>query len=203
MTKIFTIIEDCAPYYVRFTHNNIEKIIEISKDAVANEEWTTDFSNKRLGPEIVETVKELSPLYNYFDLSRRRVAMFVSQPGLYYQAHKDGLNHKFSLNYTVKILDDKCVTSWYSDEDLKGYQITNLVTLTSRECMGFDKTKHTPLKTMVAKPNECILFNSDIFHDWDNSASDHERMVLTLRLIDYSKPGSTFEDARQIILGLS
>jgi hypothetical protein len=199
MEKVFTIIEDCAPYYVRFTHPNIEQLIEVSKCAVSDIPFIKPFTNSIINRENIIDIQKLCPLFDLFDIAQERISMFVSQPGLYYRAHKDGLYHKFSLNYTVKVLDDKCVTSWYSDKDLAEYKIDNLVNKTSRECTGFDKTKHTPLKSMTAKPNECILFNTDIFHDWDNTASNNERMILTLRLKNYSKPGSTFEDARQLI----
>ena len=105
-----------------------------------------------------------------FKFIKERVSLFVTQPGFYYRAHKDGLNHRCSINYTVKILDDQCVTSWYSDSDLQEYEIDNLPSKTSREAVGFDKAKHVPLKSMVAIQNECILFNTEIYHDFDNGS---------------------------------
>ncbi len=33
------------------------------------------------------------------------MSFFYTPPNLYYLAHKDGLNHRFSINHTVKILD--------------------------------------------------------------------------------------------------
>ncbi|MFZ9646005.1 MAG: hypothetical protein ACO29M_04920 [Fluviibacter sp.] len=128
-----------------------------------------------------------------------RVSLFVTQPGFYYRAHKDGLNHRYSINYTVKILDDKCVTSWYRDVDLQQYPIDNLSNRTSRECAGFDKTKHSPMMSMTAVQNEVVLFNTDLFHDFDNSRSTNERMILTLRDI---KPGMVyFDDAKSKLFG--
>jgi hypothetical protein len=197
-----SIIEDCSPYYVRFTHSNITEIIQTANDAINGVEFNRKFTHYRLDTAAIEKIIALCPLYNYFKLSKHRVSAFVSQPGLYYRAHKDGLNHHFSINYTLQILDDKCVTSWYSDEDLAEYTIDNLQTNNSRECIGFDKRKHTPLKTMIAQPGECILFNTEIFHDWDNTTSSNQRAVLTLRLIDYSLPGSFFNDARETLLNI-
>ena len=202
MNTVISIIEDCSPYYVRFTHNNIAELIQVASDAINNVEFDRKFTHYRLDPMAIEKIIALCPLYNYFKLSRQRVSAFVSQPGLYYRAHKDGINHHFSINYTLQILDDKCVTGWYSDEDLADYTIDNLQTNNSRECVGFDKRKHTPLKTMIAQPGECILFNTEIFHDWDNTASVNQRAVLTLRLIDYNPPGSFFNDAREILLNI-
>ncbi len=202
MNSDFTIIEDCSPYYVRFTHNNIAELIQVANDAIKDVKCHRKFTHYRLDAEAIEKIIALCPLYNYFRLSKTRLTAFISQPGLYYRAHKDGLNHHFSINYTLQIQDDKCVTSWYSDEDLAEYKIDNLQTNNSRECIGFDKRKHTPLKTMVAQPGECILFNTEIFHDWDNTNSSNQRAVLTLRLIDYSLPGSFFNDARETLLNI-
>jgi hypothetical protein len=67
----------------------------------------------------------------------------------------------------------------------------------SRELTGFVKENHTPIKSMVAQQNECILFNTEIYHDWDNSNSSNERVVLTLRSIT---PGSVYyDDVKQIL----
>ena len=200
---MFTIIEDCSPYYVRFTHDKLDEVVRRGMESVKDVKFSRKFSHYKLDRDSVLSLKEVCPLFDSFDLNLLRVSMFVSQPGLYYRAHKDGLDHKFSLNYNVKILDQKCVTSWYSDEDLKDYPIDNLPTRNSRECMGFIKENHTPLKSMTASPNECVLFNTDLFHDWDNSNSENERMVLTLRLTSYQGLGTSFEDARKIILQLA
>ena len=197
------ILEDCYPYYVRFTHEGIEELISASAEVVKDKKFFFKFSHNRFNRDDAERMLECCPLKDYFNLDVNRVSMFVSQPGLYYRAHKDGMNHRFSINYTVKILDEKCVTSWYSDEDLARYSIDNLQNSNSRECIGFNKSKHTPIKTMVAKPGECVLFNTDIFHDWDNSESENERMVLTFRLASYDDPNSYFEDARKIILDIA
>ena len=127
------------------------------------------------------------------------MSLFISKPGIYYRAHKDGLVNRFSINYMCRVLDDKCVTNWYSDEDLKDYPIDNLPSKWSRECDGFIKENHIPTKSFVAQQGECILFNTELFHDWDNSSSQNERVVLTLRIIEELKPQTYFEDARKIL----
>lgn len=200
---MFTIIEDCSPYYIRFTHDNLDEVIKRSLAAVDGIEFTKKFTHQKLKHDQIEKIKEVCPLFDLFDLNPIRVSMFVSKPGLYYRAHKDGMDHKFSLNYTAKVLDDKCITNWYSDKDLDQYPIDNLPTRSSRECMGFVKENHTPTQSMVAKPNECVLFNTELFHDWDNRNSTNERMVLTLRLSSYAGAGTYFEDARKVILSLA
>lgn len=183
----FKIIEDCSPFYIRFFHPSNNQVIDKCKSIVGNTDfpdWT--FNNYKLpylvGKEIVDCV----PFDLNFNLSR--VSLFITKAGYYYKAHKDGLDHRFSINYAVEISDDKCVTSWYSDEDLKNYQI-DYAFAKSRECDGFIKENHRPLKTMILQPNEALLFNTDIFHDFDNSRSTNRRIVLTLRI---QRPGLTF-----------
>jgi hypothetical protein len=144
-----------------------------------------------------QSLLNLTPISKDISLTNKRVSYFQTDPGLYYRAHKDGLDNRFSINHTLKVLDDKCITSWYSDDDLKDYSIDNLESKWSRECDGFIKQNHTPLKSMTALQGECILFNTEIFHDWDNSQSTNERVVLTFRS---STPDSVyFEDAKKIL----
>jgi len=200
----YKIIEDCSPYYIRFTHDGID---EFTKRALAIHDtynWddvnTGDipkFMHNRLNPFLGKVVLSKTPLSSDISFNNMRVSFFKSSPGLYYRAHKDGLDHRFSINYTVKILDDQCVTSWYDDEVQTSYEMDYLDGR-SRELVGFVKQNHIPAKTMIAKPNECILFNTDIYHDWDNSTSSNERIVLTLRS---TTPGSVYyDDIRQILL---
>ena len=201
----YTIIEDCSPYYIRFTHDGIEDVIERAKHTFDTAELfkTWSASNKFLhcrlsvedGVELLDSI----PFAKQMPMWEGRVSYFVSRPGLYYRAHKDGVDHRFSLNYTIEVLDDKCVTSWYSDTDLQQYQLDHLSSGTSRECIGFDKRQHSPVKSMVAKQGECILFNTDIYHDWDNSLSSNRRIVLTLR---HKYTSSVyFDDAKKILFG--
>jgi hypothetical protein len=194
----YKIIEDCSPYFIRFKCEGIEDVLEKSIKYLEDVPRTNKFVNHRYelfqGLDILSSV----PMFKELSLEHRRVSMFMTPPGIYYRAHKDGLDHRYSLNYTVKILDDKCETCWYSDEDLKYYDI-DLTNNTSRECIGFIKENHKPLKSMTAVQGECILFNTDIYHDFDNSESSNERLVLTFRNVD---PGTTyFEDARQRLFG--
>jgi hypothetical protein len=203
---MYTIIEDCSPYYVRFTHPGIDQVIakctEYTKDVDFAKCPTQcpGFTHYKHPENEAKTLLSIIPMSKQMELNAMRVSSFVTQPGVYYRAHKDGLNCRLSINYTVKILDSACVTSWYSDDDLKNYSIDNLANKTSRECMGFDPARHTPIKSMTAQQGECILFNTDIFHDFDNSRASHERIVLTLRLM---KAGDIyFSDVKKILFGI-
>ena len=198
---MYTIIEDCSPYYIRFTHEGLDKIIDICKQGMKGVELEKTFTHYKFPPEIRQKILSTTPLSQSLDLNQNRASMFVTKGGRYYQAHKDGSDNRISLNYTVEILDDTCVTSWYSDEDLKDYSLIGLSWENpSKEAMGFDKSKHTPLKSMTAKPNECILFNTDLWHDFDNSQSTNRRMVLTLRVKNHNT--FYFDDAKKALFGL-
>jgi hypothetical protein len=191
------IIEDCSPFYIRFRHPSINDIIELYSSFLPQlDTLKSSFSHLKLPLGQAKQIIDLCPLSQHVSFNQNRVSGFVSKPGLYYRAHKDGLNHRFSINYTVSILDDKCITSWYSDQDLQDYIIDELGGY-SRECINFDKLKHKPIKQMIAKQSEGILFNTDIFHDWDNSNSSNARVVLTLRA---TNPGNVyFDDVKQLL----
>jgi hypothetical protein len=195
----YEIIEDCSPYYIRFTHIGIDNIIDYINNYTNGIKTTSEFTHRKLPKYESLHVLSLTPISTQIPLVENRVSLFISKPGLYYRAHKDGLNNRFSINYVTKVLDNNCVTNWYSDEDLKDYPIDNTVNNLSRECLGFVKENHIPLKSMIAKQNECILFNTEIFHDWDNTTSQNERIVLTLRIIEELKPQTYFEDVRKIL----
>lgn len=203
---MYEIIENCYPYYIRFTHPGIDELIKYCEECMPDLDKLPDgFTHYPLPLRDAARVQSLTPTSADIFYVINRMSLFITKPGYRYRAHKDGVDHKFSINYPIRVLDDKCVTSWYSDEDLNAYDIDKLKSRRfpqgiSRECIGFDKSKHTPIKTMTARPGECILFNTDIFHDWDNSESTNHRVVLTLRHIDAGN--TTFEDASNILFGI-
>ena len=67
--------------------------------------------------------------------------------------------------------------------------------------VGFDPANHTALKSMTAMPGECILFNTELFHDWNNTASNNHRVILTLRIAHPFRTKTYFEDVKKLILG--
>jgi hypothetical protein len=184
----YTIIEDCSPYYIRFTHDNIQEIIDVCKQELTNIQVDKLFVHYTCNDKVSKKILNLIPMSQQYEMIEDRVSIFVTPPGFYYRPHKDAINHRISLNYTIQVLDNECVTSWYSDKDLAEYPVTGLIKDSptwkhpSREVNRFDKTKHTPVKSMTARPDECILFNTDIFHDFDNTKSNNVRAVLTLRV---------------------
>ena len=192
----YKIIEDCSPYYIRFTHENIDAIIAQCKDIASSSVYEKGFTHQRLDIPVAEGILKLMPMSKQLNFLKLRVSLFVTQPGHYYRAHKDGLSMRIGINYTVNVLDDKCIINWYADDDLKDYPIDNKL-YSSREASGFDRHKHTPIKSTKFVEGECILFNTDIFHDVDNTASINQRVLLTLRLAHTEN--LFFDDVKRIL----
>ena len=195
----YEIIEDCSPYYIRFTYDGMSEFIKYAQDVYDNFSWENDLSTFRHLMLPILNGKDIlskTPLATDLFLNEKRVSYFYTPPNFYYRAHKDGLTHRYSINYTIKVLDNNCITSWYDDDIELSYK-KEYLSGTSRELDGFVKENHTPVKTMVAQPNECILFNTDIYHDWDNRNSSNERVVLTLRA---TMPARVYyNDVKQIL----
>lgn len=206
------IIEDCSPYYIRFTHDNIDNIIShcVRKIPTTVPQW--GFMYPRLPNEDVRVLEQYLPYNNILFLNKKRFSLFITEPGKYYGAHKDGYPlTMFSINYPIIISDSECVTSWYSDHEIHrmnyivnrdnttndGGPFSDKFLSHSREVQNFNKSAHTPQKTMVAQLGEGILFNTDIYHDWDNSKSPNRRVVLTLR---HAHPDRvSYDDAKQLL----
>jgi bifunctional pyridoxal-dependent enzyme with beta-cystathionase and maltose regulon repressor activities len=65
---------------------------------------------------------------------------------------------------------------------------------------NFTKIQTFPYtKEMIAKMGEAIIFNTDIYHSFDNTASREWRRVLTLRLVD---DNISFQQAKEILFPL-
>lgn len=210
---MFTIIEDCSPFYIRFTYPGIEKVIDLCNYHLDNYKFDHDrflTFDDATGKEVLESTQ----LLPYLDLMEQRVSIFHTTAGGYKSpVHKDGKNHRISINFGFRILDDKCVTSWYPDIISPDYK-PEVVDLTdrhmingkkaekvidSREFDDFDENKHKPIKTFVMKQGEAVLFNTDIWHRWNNR-SLNERAILTLRV---KNPGNFyFKDGKKALFGL-
>jgi len=202
--NLLNLIEDCSPYYIRFTFNTIPDIIDICNDALekdtfAHHKWL------KLNTERVEKILSLIPFASDVNLNSDRALLFKEYPGGGSPIHKDAHDHKTSFNIGIKILDDKCITTWWSDEDMSEYAIDwkDIPGFKSRNLLknnnpvmapGINKK---PIKQTVFKQGEFVLFNTDIYHTWDNSQSDNIRINLTMRSVEVST--LTFNDAKQLL----
>lgn len=202
----FEIIEDCSPYYIRYTHTGSDEVIAMCKQQKLLEIDSLTLKRKFIHKRLLEEngLQILSKVYKSIELSlsTSRVSLFVTQPNHYYRPHRDGLAIKMGINYHVSIADDCCVTSWYDNESFAGRPIDNLPSNTSREIADYNRSveKNTikPVKSMIAKEGEVVLFNTDLYHDVDN-ASPNERTILTLRSTLFEK--IDFFQARKILFG--
>lgn len=207
----YTILEDCSPYYIRFTYTGIESVIEqcsekhydynsiLARDADNPNRANTHFKHFKLPVDTGKKILESVPMTDVLSIDEKRVSLFVSRGGCIYRPHKDGLNIRCGINYNVHIIDDLCVTGWYDEAEMTQYEVDTLEGR-SREAHGFVRSLHKPIKTMIAKQGECVLFNTDIYHDWHNGRSKNVRVLLTLR---FNQPQNLyFDDVKRILFGI-
>lgn len=202
MYRSIQLLEDARPYYIRF---KIRQDLWNSIEAICQEElnsayYIKKFTSHELTQEHIKQMIALtSDLFLKLELRRKRVNLFVSNPGYYGIPHKDSADMKFGINFVLEAKDDLCVTNWYTDEAMSKYQLINGETYNgygglrhTREVRGFEPGSETPAKSMIAVEGECVLFNVDMYHDWFNN-SPNRRTVLTMRPVDGSSV--TFDDA--------
>ena len=194
----YTIIEDCSPYYIRFTWETLPELIEFVNQQplyLKNNYGFDSYTHWNYDVDTANTILDKLPMSNILDLNKDRVALFVTRPGGKCPIHKDGATSKCGINITTKILDDNCITSWYNDDDFTNNEIKkSAYTRIAPVVEGIP-----PIKTMTAKQNECILFNTDIFHAWDNTASTNQRIVLTFRFVADKQLEFDFERVKSIL----
>lgn len=200
---MFRVIEDCSPYYIRFEFNNVSKIIDIcNAEMHKNSVNVYDYKKltfTKLDTQTSNTILSLLPFAQELKLNPSRVTLFTTHSKGFSNIHKDGLDHRVSFNIGIKILDSKCVTSWWSDSDMSKFEfkIIDKPAQKSRHLINTDTTNIIPIKTRTAIQGEFILFNTDIYHSWNNN-SDNERIVLTMRSVE---PANLyFDDAKEILL---
>ena len=190
------VIEDCSPFYVRFTFDNLSQIVQYAKDndkeigftKYLKEERGPDYEHINLYADVGQRIVEMLPFKDIAPFMTRRVAIFDTPPGGGCGIHRDGADTKVSFNIVLDSADDLCETTWYNSTEAfesleqQGFEdnYTRCVYPNYR-VMAF---RHSPIKRMVARPNEMILFNTDIYHAWQNVKSTNRRRVLTLRLLE-------------------
>jgi hypothetical protein len=200
---MFEIIEDCSPYYIRFRHTGIEEFIKLAKEKLQ----TVSFDNpeapvfiRKLANESGMELLNLLPYKDAFKFQEQRVAYIVSTPRSRNHIHIDGAS--LSFNYGIDIPDQHCVTRWYDLKTVETTYISRPNLPFDRRSVSADQFPKNPipwLKSFTQQEGECVLFNSDIYHDVDNSKSDKHRTILTFRL---TPPGEIrFGDAKRILFG--
>lgn len=197
------IIDQQYPYYCVIEHPEQSTIIEQGLDILDSQRYEssrgdiTKFRHCRLLSSDTAALVRLSPLKFLFPFcSKPYASIFSTAAGHYYRPHKDGLTIRFALNYMLDVKDDCCRTNWYSDQ-LSGLYNVDTLDGRSRELENFNKSAHQPWCSTVFKKNQCVLFNTDKYHDFDNSLSKNSRHLLTIR---FSSPENFYwEDALLIL----
>ena len=153
------------------------------------------YSHNNVIENEVETVLKKLSLSDKFEFIKTRIAIFHTPPYGGAGIHKDGQNRKVSFNIPIEINDDTCITKWYDDSLFEGATVTQLPYSRNvfSDFNNMQKIPHT--KEMVAKMGEAILFNTDIYHSFDNTKSHNWRRLLTLRLVD----NICFQQAKEIL----
>lgn len=208
MNMTYTILEDCSPFYIRFTFNGLDEIVKFALENQTNinvEESATfgGYFHKNLQKQFGSKIINMLPMSDTFNFFDNRVGIFETPSGGGSGIHKDGKDCRVSFNIPLEVHDDLCITSWYSDdafkgEPLKGYPYSR--SICSFETLDLALSTYNnpnPIKTMVAHANEMILFNTDILHCWDNRKSTNVRKVLTLRHLNESD--MYFDDVKQFL----
>jgi hypothetical protein len=201
---MFEILEDCSPYYIRFKHTGIDDFIKLAKERLRGVSFENPEASVFIRKLAVDPGLELLNLLPYkdkFKFQTQRVAYIVSTPGSRNHIHIDGAS--ISFNYGIDIPDQNCITSWYDFATVERTYVSRPNLPFDRRSVSADQFPKNPipaLKSFTQNEGECVLFNSDIYHDVDNSTSSKHRTILTFRLIN---PGEVrFDDAKRILFGL-
>lgn len=195
-----TIIEDSSPFYFKFTHDGLEKIISICQEELKKiKEFpkVNTFLSHAFSIDVGKKILDLLPLSKKITFQEDRVTLFISAPGYKHYVHIDGA--AVSVNYGVSIVDNKCITNWYSNIDIiNNFNLTPDLpwnrSLVKRA--EFNKSKQLPIKSFLHRQQEAIIFNSLIYHDFDNTNSKEYRSILTLRPMNKNL---TLDDIKQIM----
>jgi hypothetical protein len=201
----YTIIEDCSPYYIRFTFPKLELVIDHFQKQLANipanapqlprpPNRSEKYNPLHVGESSFRYVKAVVPFWSAFKFD---VPMFAaSEKGLRFPIHRDSAG----INFMIEALDEECITSWYSEESVAHLTPLDNTTKTKSQMFNMSDTdpRPVPIKTAVFKPNECVLFNGAFWHDWDNSKSQNRRVNLLWRS---STITLSFDEIRKKLFG--
>ena len=176
----YSIIEDCSPYYIRFTFDGIRDIADYARSVdlgkvVEHKGYYHEFIDS-------DASSNLFSMLPMSDIIKFKLAsIFTTPPAGGCGVHKDGTDHKVSFNIPLQVLDNECLTTWYTDNCFTGMPVETHGGYTRNIFTDWTKlNQFVPSKSMVAQEGEMILFNTEIFHAWHNNSSN-TRKVLLLR----------------------
>ena len=194
------IIENKYPYFIKFKFEGLEELINyvasLETDPTRSP-TNSDFTQGYHTEENARSIISRLPFADKFKWHYTRVSPFITGPGISSRIHKDGDRTRVSFNIPLVILDEDCLTTWYRDEELSDCELSHLYT--ARIPVNWENKKRKHVMTMVHKPGEMVLFNTDIFHRWDNTKSKNIRSVLTMRLCPSYESDMYFDKVKNIL----
>jgi hypothetical protein len=212
---MFKIIKDCSPYYVLFTYDGLGEYIKMLQDTASRSNFVV--SNNKGVTAIQQVfpkyyteefyVKDPADLKSIIDdnpcsslLSLDKSAAFLTTfPGVKSPIHLD-INAEinapvnFRINYPIFVDDDKCITRWYNGLDLVNHEKISYI---------IDETMNQPecVESLNFSMDYAILFNTTIYHEWDNTLSANKRTIIGMRA-DNDHKDMTFAQAKTILFGI-
>ena len=211
---MFTIIQDCSPYYITFTYEGLPAYTKQLQDIANQSQFKNSYNN------CVAAIQEAIPSYDTDELYvnteenlkividdnplssllhlDRNAAYLTTLPKVKGPIHTDEDGKlktpvPFRINYPVFINDDKCITSWYSSAGIVKYE-----KLTFMADVNLSKPKK--LISTHFSQDYAVLFNTTIYHDWDNTQSSNSRTMMGIR--PRSESTLTFDNARKLLFGI-
>ena len=110
---VYTIIEDCSPYYIRFKYDGLDELISfIANQPIKQEDILNcirdgnNYQHYNYNAEVSQQILDKLPMSKDIDFNVKRVAVFTTPPGGKCFAHKDGTAHRVSFNIPIQILDN-------------------------------------------------------------------------------------------------
>jgi hypothetical protein len=205
---MYTIIEDASPYYIRFTFSGLDEFIKHvnALNVYESANRMLDYGMEKNRPhtrmefytaaDSIAFINKL-PFADKFDWHYLRASPLHMFPNTRSPIHKDGSNNRVSFNISLEILDQDCVTSWYTDEEMNDCAMVDHIDM--RFLADPYTRRRQPIKSFTQQPGEIVLFNTDIFHQVDNMLSKNTRRILTLRINPKVRGNVYFDDAKRLI----
>ena len=173
----YSVIEDCSPYYTRFTFDSLQTIANLALNMLP--EKVTDYNgygHETFSEEDANKIFSLLPMADVIKF--KSASVFTTPPAGGCGIHKDGKDHRVSFNIPLVEAKD-CATTWYTDFHFENFKMNTLGGYTRNVFPNWnDMEQFTPAKSLVAQQGEMILFNTDIYHAWQNKGPTTRKMLI-------------------------
>ncbi len=200
--NMIKLLEDNSPYYSKIYFNEIIEIQKILRNIDMNSlvNAIPNFSvvrHPKLSLDVSRMIINSLPFKD--DFNWKTTIIFLTNPGKQSIVHKDGPG-KFTLNISFDIKDDKCITKWYTDKLIEENNLGDQSIHTKHPKGNLYQIIKTSddlesSKEMIMGSDEALLFNTSIWHRFDNRKSANQRGIVCIRTDD----DTTYEQAKDKI----